>query len=562
MSALDVGCHMQTGADLLVRCLEVEGVEYVFGLPGEELEDVLFSLRDSTITFVPVRHEQGAAFMADVHGRLTGDAGVCLSTLGPGATNLLTGVADAHLDRSPLVAITGQGGLERLHKESHQHLDIVDMFEPVSKWNTQFTEPAIIHESIRKAFKLAEHEKPGATHVEFPEDVAAENADERPLPPRNWVRRPSPDAKSISRAAALLTDADRPLVLAGNGGVRTRSSERLRSFVSNTNIPVVATYMGKGAVSDADERSLLTLDSGSADQADKAIERADVVCAVGYDIAEHDPENWNPDKDKRIIHLDFEPAEVYEHYNPHVEVVCDIGAAIRELETACEGVRTDREWYADLRESLASEVFSKPGIDADTNTDAGIDTDANADADSGTDTDSGAPFSVRGTLPILREVMADADVLISDVGSHKMAIAKNYPTYEPNTCLISNGLATMGISVPGAVAADLVTDSDVVAATGDGGFLMNAAEIETATRLGCGFTVLVFNDDDYGLISEQQTDSRGESTGTHLTNPDFVAFAESFGIDGYRPESWAELDETLQEVVPADRMTLVEVPVE
>ncbi len=523
-------------SDLLVTCLEVEGVEYVFGLPGEELEDILFSLRDSTIEFVPVRHEQGAAFMADVHGRLTGTAGVCLSTLGPGATNLLTGVADAHLDKSPVVAITGQGGLERLHKESHQHLDVTGLFEPITKWNTQISEPEIINESVRKAFKLAEHEKPGATHLEFPEDVAAEETDGRPMPSRNRVRRPSPDEKAIERAAALLADAERPVVLAGNGGIRTRSSERLRSFVDQTDIPVVATYMGKGAVSDADDHSLFTLDSGSDEQAASAIERADVVLTVGYDIAEHDPENWNPNLDKRIIHLDFEPAEVYEHYNPQSEIVSDVSAGLRAIQEKGENIGTNREWYEDLRETITEDVTRQP--------------------------DEDESFTVRRALPILREAMADDDVLISDTGSHKMAIAQNYPTYEPNTCIISNGLATMGISVPGAVSADLAVDSNVVAATGDGGFLMNAAEIETATRLGCGFTILLFNDNDYGLISEQQRESTGESTGTTLTNPDFVAFAESFGIEGYQPESWDELAEVLETVVPSDEMALVEVPVE
>jgi acetolactate synthase-1/2/3 large subunit len=523
-------------SDLLVTCLEVEGVEYVFGLPGEELEDILFSLRDSTITFVPVRHEQGAAFMADVHGRLTGDAGVCLSTLGPGATNLLTGVADAQLDKSPVVAITGQGGLERLHQESHQHLDIVRMFEPITKWNTQISDPEIVHESVRKAFKLAEHEKPGATHLEFPEDIAATETDERPMPSRERVRRPSPDEKSIERAAALLADAERPIVLAGNGGIRTRSSERLRSFVDETDIPVVATYMGKGAVSDADEHSLFTLDTGSDEQAASAIERADVVLTVGYDIAEHDPENWNPNLDKRIIHLDFEPAEVYEHYNPQVEIVSDVTAGLRAIQQKGENIGTDREWYADLRESIVADVLDRPDED-----------------------DS---FTVRRALPVLREAMADEDVLISDTGSHKMAIAQNYPTYEPNSCIISNGLATMGISVPGAVAADLAVDSNVVAATGDGGFLMNGAEIETATRLDCGVTILLFNDNDYGLISEQQRESTGESTGTHLTNPDFATFAESFGIEGYQPEGWDELGDVLETVVPSEEMALVEVPVE
>jgi acetolactate synthase I/II/III large subunit len=523
-------------SDLLVRCLEVEGVDRVFGVPGEELEDILFSMRESTVEFVPVRHEQGAAFMADVHGRLTGEAGVCLSTLGPGATNLLTGVADAQLDKSPLVAITGQGGLERLHQESHQRLDVVDLFEPVTKWNTQITEPEIIHESVRKAFKLAEYEKPGATHMEFPEDVAAEDAEGRPIRPRERVRRPSPDQKAVERAASLLADADRPIVLAGNGGIRTRSSERLRSFTEETNIPVVGTYMGKGAVSDADDHSLFTLDSGDDDQAQTAIERADVVFAVGYDIAEHDPENWNPDLEKRIVHLDFEPAEVYEHYNPQAEVVSDVSAGLRAIQEYDEAIATDTDWYADLRESILDDVTREP--------------------------EDGEPFSVERTLPLLREAMDDSDVLLSDTGSHKMRIAQNYPTYEPNTCIISNGLATMGISVPGAVAADLAVDSNVVAATGDGGFLMNGAEIETATRLGCGFTILLFNDNDYGLISEKQEDHRSESTGTKLSNPDFTTFAESFGIEGYRPETWDELGETLETVVPNDEMALVEVPVE
>ena len=536
MCIVSVARRMQTAADLLVDCLEVEGVEHVFGLPGEELEDLLFSLRDSSIEFVPVRHEQGAAFMADVHGRLTGEAGVCLGTLGPGATNLMTGVADAQLDKSPVVSITGQGGLERLHQESHQKLDIVDTFEPIVKWNTQLSDPEIVHESVRKAFKLAEHEKPGATHLEIPEDVAATETDVAPLERRSRIRRPSPDETAVERAVELLSDADRPIVLAGNGAIRTRASERLRSFVDETDLPVVATYMGKGAVSDDDEHSLFTLDSGPDGDAARAIERSDAVLAVGYDIAEHDPENWNPAGDKRIVHLDFEPAEVYEHYNPNVEIVCDVSAGLRAIQADGEPIGTDPEWYADVREGIVESVTRRPASDE--------------------------PFSVRRTLPLLRDAMADEDVLLSDTGSHKMAIAQNYVTCEPNTCIISNGLATMGISVPGAVAADLAIDGDVVAATGDGGFLMNAAEIETATRLDCSFTILLFNDDDYGLISEKQAEHRGESTGTRLTNPEFVAFAESFGIEGYRPGTWDQLDDLLDRVVPAGEMALIEVPVE
>ena len=540
MYPLSVARRMQTAADLLVECLEVEGTDHVFGLPGEELEELLFSLRDSSVEFIPVRHEQGAAFMADVHGRLTGEAGVCLGTLGPGATNLMTGVADAQLDKSPVVAITGQGGLERLHKESHQKLDIVDMFEPITKWNAQLSDPEIVHESVRKAFKVAEHEKPGATHLEFPEDVAGAETDAAPLERRNRIRRPSPDETAVERAVGLLSDADRPIVLAGNGAIRTRASERLRSFVAETDVPTVATYMGKGAVSDADEHSLFSLQyesgAGGRTRIADAIRRADAVLAVGYDIAEHDPANWNPASDKRIVHLDFEPAEVYEHYNPTVEVVCDVSAGLRAIQDHDEPIGTDPEWYAGIREDVVADKFDRPAAD---------------DA-----------FTVRRSLPLLRDAMADEDVLLSDTGSHKMAIAQDYPTYEPNTCIISNGLATMGIAVPGAVAADLAIEGNVVAATGDGGFLMNAAEIETATRLDCSFTVLLYNDNDYSLISEKQVEHRDESTGTQLRNPDFVTFAESFGIEGYRPETWDELDDVLRRVVPAEGISLVEVSVE
>lgn len=519
-------------SELLVRCLEAEGVEHVFGLPGEELEDLLFSLRASEIEFIPVRHEQGAAFMADVHGRLTGEAGVCLATLGPGATNLITGVADAHLDKSPLVAITGQGGRERLHKESHQALDIVHMFEPVVEWNTQVAEAETIPESVRKAFKLAEYEKPGATHLEFPEDVAAESVEAAPLPTRTRVRRPDPDRTSLNRAADLIANAETPLVLAGNGAVRTPAARRLRELVEHVGMPVVATYMGKGAISDRLDASLMTLDSGPDGEAAAAISRADCVVAVGYDIAEHDPKSWNPDRETTVVHVDHEPAEVYEHYNPDVELVADISATLRGLRERSD-VGTASAWCRDLRDRIAADVSREPEPDD--------------------------PFTVKRALPYLRAAMADEDVLISDVGSHKMAIARHFPTYEPNTCIVSNGLASMGIAVPGGVAADLAVDANVVVATGDGGFLMNAAEIETATRLGLGFTIVVFNDDDYGLISEKQVSHTGEQFGTGLTNPNFQQFAESFGIEGYCPDTWAEVEATLQRVVATDEMSLVEV---
>ena len=529
---------MTSAAEVLVACLEDEGVEYVFGLPGEELEDLLFALRDSDVTFVPVRHEQGAAFTADVHGRLTGEAGVCLSTLGPGATNLVTGLADATLDKAPLVAITGQGGLERLHKESHQAIDVVEMLAPITKWNAQISDPDIVHETVRKAFKVAEYEKPGATHLELPEDVAAIATAVEPIEQRDGVRRPAPDDHSLERLRDLLVAAERPLIISGNGAVRTNAAHELRTFVERTNVPVASTYTGKGAVSDADPRSLMTLDSGDEQQASEAIGLADLVIAIGYDIAEHDPAGWNPRGDVTIVHVDSQPAEVYQHYNPDLEIVADLATTLRELTDVCntEEASCDPTWYGDLREEIVADVSDRP--------------------------DAAEPFTVAGVLPTLRDVMDDSDVLVSDVGSHKMAIAQNFPTYEPNTCIISNGLAAMGIAVPGGIAADLAVDANVVAATGDGGFLMNAAEIDTATRLDCGYTILVFRDDDYGLISDHQIEHTGEHFGTELTNPDFVTFAESFGIEAYRPAGWDDLEATLRDVVPSSEMALVEIPLE
>jgi acetolactate synthase-1/2/3 large subunit len=408
----------------------------------------------------------------------------------------------------------------------------------VTRWNTQLDSPDIIHESVRKAFKLAEYEKPGATHLEFPEDIAAQETEMEPLPQRERVRRPDPDIPSIDRLQELLDAAERPLIITGNGAVRTDAAEQLRELVELTDYPVAATYMGKGAVSDADLHSLMTLDSGEHQEASEAISKADLIITVGYDIAEHDPAGWNPQADATIVHIDSEPAEVYQHYNPDLEIVADLAATLQKLIDRCEAIDAgcDTGWYRALREHILEDVTRKP--------------------------DEDEPFTVAGVLPFLREVMADEDVLISDFGSHKMAIAQNYPTYEPNTCIISNGLAAMGISVPGGIAADLAVDGNVVAATGDGGFLMNAAEIDTATRLNCEYTILVFNDNDYGLISEKQIEHTGEHFGTELTNPDIVAFAESFGIDAYRPAGWNGLKSVLVEVTPTPGMALVEIPLE
>lgn len=526
-------------SDLIVKCLENEGVRYVFGLPGEETEDLLFSLEDSGIEFIPTRMEQGAAFMADVYGRLTGKAGVCLSTLGPGATNLLTGVADAHLDKAPIVAITGQGSSNRLHKESHQFIDIVEMFKPIVKWNASIQNPSITTEVVRKAFKLAEMEKPGACHFELPEDVAAEECSLEPIKPVR-LRRAAPDYKAINQALELLRFAKKPLILAGNGAIRKMASKHLRQFVERTGIPVVSTFMGKGAISDNDEHSLFAVGLQARDYAIKAIDESDLIITVGYDIAEWAPEYWNGNKDNRIIHVDFLPAEVYEFYQPELEIVCDISAVFWELniKVKAEEVRFDSEWYKPIRKAILDDFASYTLKEDDV-------------------------FTIPGALQIIREYMDEGDILLSDVGSHKMWIGRNYQVYEPNSVIISNGLASMGIALPGGIAAKLAyPDKKVVAAMGDGGFLMNAQEIETAKRIGVGYTIIVFNDNDYGLISWKQIGHTGKKYGTALTNPDYIKFAESFGINGYSPKTLGDLKKVLKEAITSQELCIIEIPID
>jgi acetolactate synthase-1/2/3 large subunit len=528
-------------SDVLVRCLENEGVRYVFGVPGEENEDLLFSLERSGIEFVPTRHEQGAAFIANVWGRLTGRAGVCLSTLGPGATNLLTGVADANLDKAPLVALTAQGGTDRLHHESHQYLDIVAMFSPVTKWNAAITSPDVVTEVVRKAFKVAEIEKPGAAHLELSEDLAAAEVTTRtePIPSRR-VRRPGPDYRAIEQTLDLLRSAERPLILAGNGAIRKRASKHLTRLVERHGIPVASTFMGKGAVSDERSQSLWSVGLGFKDYALEAFDRADLVLAVGYDIAEYAPERWNPSGRTTVVHVDFQPAEVYTHYRPKVEIVCDVSAALWELHRTLESeeLRFDTDWFVPIRERIVEDVAAY-GLE------------------------DGEPFTTPGALNVLRRVLPKNGLLISDVGSHKMWIARNFPTYCPNGCIVSNGLASMGIALPGGIAAALVDpERPVVAAMGDGGFMMNSQELETAKRLGVGFTCIVFNDNDYGLISWKQIMSRGRSVSTRIGNPDLVRYAESFGIEAYRPDSPSELAQRLEDAIGSRKLCLIEIPVD
>jgi acetolactate synthase-1/2/3 large subunit len=523
-------------SDLIVQCLENEGVRYVFGLPGEEILDILDSLLGSPITFIPTRHEQGAAFMADAYGRLTGRAGVCLSTLGPGATNLATGVADANLDRAPLVAISGQAGRDRVHKESHQHVDIVEHLRPLTKWNRRVETAAVIPEVIRKAFKLAEAEKPGACHIEVPEDVAGEMVDGTPLSTER-PRRPSPDRPALQAAARLIEGASFPLIFAGNGVIRGGASRELRELARSHGIPVVHTFMAKGSMPYDDELCLLSAGLQARDYISCGFDKADLVIAVGYDLVEYAPKHWNPDRKKPIIHIDFTPAEVDSFYQPAVEVVADVREALELLNGLVKGQK-DPAPYRTLKRFILDELDEGSRDDA-------------------------FPLKPQRILRDLRAQMGRDDILISDVGTHKIWIARVFPAYEPNTVLISNGFAAMGFALPAAISAKLVhPERNVVAVSGDGGFLMNCQELETARRLGLAIVNVIFRDGGYNLIQWKQQTHLGRESGVTFGNPDFVELARAFGAKGYRVESARQLGPILAEALAQTGPSIVDVPVD
>ena len=524
-------------ADLLIQCLENEGVEYIFGLPGEENLHILEAIKKSSIKFITVRHEQGAAFMADVYGRLTGKAGVCLSTLGPGATNLMTGVADANLDGAPLVAITGQVGTDRMHIESHQYLDLVAMFGPVTKWNNQIVRPDNTPEIIRKAFKIAQTEKPGAVHIDLPENIAAMKVEGKPLV-KDSQEKSYASYRSTSKAASAISKAKNPLILAGNGAIRAGASEALTEFATQLNIPVVNTFMGKGIIPYTHPLALWTIGLQQRDHINCAFDSTDLVIAVGYDLIEYSPKKWNPNGNIRIIHVGMTPAEIDSSYIPLAEVVGDISDSLTEILK-----RSDRQGKpTPIAANLRSEIR--------------VDYEKYAN-------DNGFPIKPQKLIYDLRQVMGPEDIVISDVGAHKMWMARHYHGDSPNTCIISNGFAAMGIAIPGAIAAKLVhPDKKVVAVTGDGGFMMNSQELETALRIGTSFVTLIFNDNGYGLIEWKQINQFGEASFIKFTNPDFVKFAESMGLKGYRVESAEDLIPTLKTALIQDVPVVIDCPVD
>lgn len=531
-------------SDLFVRCLENEGIEYIFGVPGEENADFMMSLEQSErITFVLCRHEQGAAFMAEVHGRLTGNPAGCLGTLGPGAANLITGVADANMDRSPILVLTGQGDSQRLHKESHQIMDVVGMFKPVTKWGQTIRHPNSIPEVVRKAVRLARSEKPGACLIELPEDIARLDSTQPPVPVRRF-RRPVPDDTIVDRAWTLIRDAKRPLILAGNGTIRKRASAQLRQFVESTGIGVVTTFMAKGCIDMDDARCLYTIGLQASDHASCALDASDLVITLGYDMVEYHPRLWNADVPHRIVHIDFIPAEIDDHYQIDVEVVGDLAHTLWMLNQRAHADGPERLDYDHGRARRAREEMQ-------------------ADLEEHKDDDTEGVIKPQKALWDARQVLGPHDILLSDVGAHKMWIARHYHCHEPNTCLIPNGFCAMGFALPGAIGAQLVyPDRRVLAVCGDGGFLMNVQEMETACRLHSNVVVMVWEDHAYGLIAWKQQNQFGRHTELSFGNPDFMKLAEAFGWHGHRCERSVDLRYTLEQAFTETGPSLVVIPID
>jgi len=523
-------------SELFVRCLENEGVENIFGIPGEENIDVMDVLLDSTIRFVTTRHEQGAAFMADVYGRLTGRAGVCLATLGPGATNLVTGVADANMDHAPVVAIAGQAATTRMHKESHQYLDLVSLFRPITKYSAQVREPEVIPELVRKAFKIAEAEKPGVSFIDFPENVAgAEIQGKQPL----LVQRalpPAPPAEKVRQAATIISEATFPIIMVGNGAIRSGAAAQVVEFAETLNIPVATTFMAKGVIPSSHALSLGAVGLQARDFVMCGFDRADVIICIGYDMVEYHPHLWHKDKDRKIIHIDANPAEVDEHYIVAAGVIGDIGTAL----PAISALASPQKQYAagSLRQVILDELSESAE-------------------------DPGFPMKPQRIIWDLREALSPQDIVISDVGAHKMWMARMYQAQQPNTCIISNGFASMGIGVPGAIAAKIAfPDRVALTVTGDAGFLMNSQEIETALRIGTPIVILVWTDSEYGLIKWHQLQQFGRPSNITFRNPDFVQYAESFGAKGYRVEAPSELTPILSQAIADDTVVVIDCPVD
>jgi acetolactate synthase I/II/III large subunit len=514
-------------SDLLIKCLENEGVEYIFGIIGSEVVDVADSLSTSEqIKYIPVRHEQGAAFIADVYGRVSGKPGICLATLGPGATNLLTGVASANLDHSPVIALTGQSGLEEQHQNAHQYIDIQRIFEPAAKWSVQVKAANTIPEIIRKSFKLATEEKPGAVLIEIPKNIAAETVTTAPLPVTR-VPESVPSSTALTKALELLENSRQPFLISGNGVIRQGAIQVVHMLIEQLGAPVATSFMAKGILPKNHLQNFYTLGFSEKDYVLKGLEEADLLVAIGFDLVESPPYHWNKKK-VPVLHIDTKAAEVNEYYPVHGELVGNLNEALKLINS---NDLSPKPWIpsGDLKNRIQTSYSIMEGVGNDSS------------------------LSIENILHVVEMVLTDKTIVISDVGSHKVSIARTFQPKHAKQLIISNGFASMGLSIPGAIGAKLAApEKTVICITGDGGALMNFAELETARRLALSIVIILLNDSMLKLEVEKMEQQFGEHYGVTFTNPDFVQLANSFGIKGIRPKNLQEFEGMLKEAVQTE----------
>ena len=525
-------------SDLFVKALEAEGVEYIFGIPGEENLDLLDSIRKSDqVRLILNRHESASGFMAATYGRLTGKTGVCMATLGPGAANFVTAAGYAQLGAMPMLMITGQKPIKTSKQGQFQIIDIVETMRPITKYAHQIVSGNNIPSRVREAFRLAEEERPGAVHLELPEDIAAEDTD-TPLFPRDRVRRPIAEEKAIRKAVEMIERAHRPLLLIGAGANRKRTSRILSQFVAKVGIPFFSTQMGKGVV---DERHPLYMGNAALSANDYlhcAVERADLIINVGHDVVEKPPFFMRHDG-FRVIHINFSSASVDPVYFPELEVIGDIGNSMWQI---MQLLKPQDAWDFDYYQRVRDWIDEKLRED---------------------ENDDSFPVKPQRLVTAIREVMPDSGVIALDNGVYKIWFALNYRAHAPNTVLLDNALATMGAGLPSAMAARLCCpDEKVMAICGDGGFMMNSQELETAVRLGMNIVVTILRDDAYGMIKWKQKDAGFENWGLDYTNPDFVKYAESYGAFGHRVEATEDLVPLMNKCLHAEGVHLIDVPVD
>ncbi len=530
----------QKASELFIKALEAEGVEYIFGIPGEENLDILDSLRHSSIKLILTRHEQAAGFMAATIGRLTGKAGVCLSTLGPGATNLVTPAAYAQLGAMPMLMLTGQKPIKTSKQGHFQIVDIVDMMRPLTKFSRQIVHARTIPAKVREAFRLAEQERPGAVHLELPEDIASDTiaTTEAKLFEKHKTYRPTGNSKEIQKTLNMIEGAKHPLLLIGAGANRKQASKILTAFVQKTQIPFFDTQMGKGVV---DERSKLYLGTAALSDHDYlhcAIDRADLIINVGHDVVEKPP-FFMKENGFQVIHINFSPAAVDPVYFPQQEVIGDIAGI---MQTITEQITPQKTWDFSYFKRVKEEVnhHIKEGENSPC-----------------------FPLIPQRLVADARKVIPSDGIIALDNGIYKVWFARNYPAHQPNTVLLDNALATMGAGLSSAIAACLVKpDKKVVAICGDGGFMMNSQELETAVRLKLNLVVIVLNDNAFGMIKWKQKAAGFKGFGLDYKNPDFVKYAESYGAKGVRITSAEHFAPCLEKALQEGGVQLLELPVD